>query len=227
MRRMALLAMTLGCAGATAAGAQTPIVDPRSASALTSAAFAPRSAAVAAPGRFLERGGFKADSLDDVTLVRSWPRALRFSSETLDFDVSPHAGLGVSRFGTQAEGGATLTVSKSRGERALERLHDLGVKDGLSFGDQGRWYLFAAASGRAVGLNMLRGEGGWARGGWTTDQSSTLVGDAQVGVGWRKGPMQTSLGVLHREVKAEHTYFGYISKPDSLVAFSFAVRPER
>jgi len=39
--------------------------------------------------------------------------------------------------------------------------------------------------------------------------------------------MQTSLGVLHREVKAEHTYFGYESKPDTLIAFSFAVRPQR
>ncbi|OYW84618.1 MAG: hypothetical protein B7Z22_10280, partial [Hyphomonas sp. 32-62-5] len=26
----------------------------------------------------------------------------------------------------------------------------------LAFGDRGRWYIFAAASGRAVGLNMLR-----------------------------------------------------------------------
>jgi len=163
----------------------------------------------------------------DLTLVRSWPKAVSFASDGLAFDLAPHAGLGVSNFGTSAEGGATLTVSKSRGERALEHLRDLGVKDGASFGDTGRWYLFAAASGRAVGLNMLRGENGWDRAGWSTDMSGALVGDAQVGVGFRKGDMQSSFGVIHREVKGRHMIFGQQTRDDTVAAFTFSLRPTR
>jgi hypothetical protein len=174
----------------------------------------------------LERAGLAEDRLD-VMAVRSWPGAIRFSSDKLEFDVAPHAGVGVSRFGGQAEGGATITVSKSRGERALEQLRDLGVQDGAGFGDKGRWYLFAAASGRAVGLNMLRGERGWDRAGWTTDATGALVGDAQVGVGWRKGDVQSSFGVIHREVKGNHMVFGQTTRDDTVAAFTFSFRPQR
>lgn len=163
----------------------------------------------------------------DVTVIRSWPKAVSFDDGALAFDIAPHAGFGVSNFGTQAEGGATLTVSKSRGERALEQLRDLGVKDGTSFGDRGRWYLFAAASGRAVGMNMLRGENGWDRAGWSTDASGALVGDAQVGVGFRKGDVQSSFGVIHREVKGRHMVFGQQTRDDTVAAFTFSLRPQR
>lgn len=163
----------------------------------------------------------------DVTVVRSWPRAVSFDSDGLAFDIAPHAGFGVSNLGTQAEGGATLTVSKSRGEWALERLRDLGVRDGTSFGDRGRWYLFAAASGRAVGMNVLRGEHGWDRAGWSTDASGTLVGDAQVGVGWRKGDVQSSFGVIHREVKGRHMVWGQQTRDDTVAAFTFSLKPQK
>lgn len=161
----------------------------------------------------------------EVSLVRAWPKAVSFNTGSLGVDVSPHAAVGMTPYGGLAEAGARLEVSKRMDDAAVASLNAIGVSDGTKFGDKGRWYMFAAASGRAVGMNMLRGEGGWSRAGWSTDQSSTLVGDAQLGVGWRKGAMQTSLGVLHREVKAQHTYFGYLSKPDTLAAFSFAVRP--
>ena len=83
-----------------------------------------------------------------------------------------------------------------------------------TFGDTGRWYLFAAASGRAVGMNMLHGETGWNGAGWTTDPSSTLIGDAQLGVGWRKGAVQTSVGYIHREVKGQHMIWGVDTRED-------------
>lgn len=173
-----------------------------------------------------ERGGFDADTFD-LTLTRRWPGAVRFASDGLEFDVVPHAGLGVSSLGGQAEGGATLTVSKSRTEQAVERLKDMGGRDGAGFGDTGRWYLFAAASGRAVGLNMLRGERGWDRAGWSTDDTGALVGDAQIGVGWRKGDMQSSFGVIHREVKGRHMIFGQHTRDDTVAAFTFSLRPQR
>ena len=170
----------------------------------------------------------------DVTVVRSWPRAVSFEAEAFDLSIAPHAGLGVSNRGgpilqgLRAEGGATLTVSpKSRGEQAMARLRDMGVKDGASFGDAGRWYLFAAASGQAVGLNMTHDEHGWDRAGWSTDATSGLVGDAQVGVGWRKGDGQASFGVIHREVKGRHMIFGQMTRDDTMAAVSFSIRPGR
>lgn len=159
----------------------------------------------------------------EVTMVRRWPGALRFEAGKLDVDLSPHAGVGVtSRGGSSAEAGATISFS----QRAADRLKALGVRDGAAFGDQGRWYIFASASGRAVGFNMLHREDGWNRAGWSTDPMSRLVGDTQVGVGWRKGPLQTSLGLVHREVKTSHLPYGIDpNSSDTMVGLSFSVRP--
>lgn len=255
MRYGAHFAIALGLAAANGAAAQTvaPGLTPNitteiTHAALNDAAFQPTTAVVvwqSSEVRLSGRDDGPVDSLRinvgaaqrlpgfapeddrfDVTLVRSWPKAVSFQADKLAFDIAPHAGFGVGSYGTQAEGGATLTVSKSRGERALEQLRDLGVKDGTAFGDKGRWYLFAAASGRAVGLNMLRGESGWDRAGWSTDQSGSLVGDAQVGVGWRKGELQSSFGVIHREVKGRHMIFGQQTRDDTVAAFTFSLRPQ-
>jgi Uncharacterized protein conserved in bacteria (DUF2219) len=161
----------------------------------------------------------------EVSLVRNWPGAISFDNGKIGLDVSPHAGFGVSSSGNVAEAGATVRIGRSREDVAVERLRDMGVGDGSSFGLEGRWYLFAAASGRAVGLNMLRGEAGWDRAGWTTDPTGSLVGDAQIGVGWRKGPAQTSFGLIHREVKGQHMLFGQETHDDTMVAVSFTIRP--
>ena len=164
----------------------------------------------------------------DVTVVRSWPGAVSFGSDKVDVDIAPHAGVGASNRGGQVEGGAMLTISpKSRGQAAMERLRDMGVRDGASYGDAGRWYLFAAASGQAVGLNMMHGENGWDRAGWSTDSTGALVGDAQIGVGWRKGDLQSSFGVIHREVKGNHMVFGQTTRDDTVAAFTFSFRPGR
>jgi hypothetical protein len=198
---------------------------PRAIDTLHVTTAAPPSAA----GRPLRLAGFLPEdqAYDEVRVVRDWPGAVSFSTGSLGLDVSPHAGVGVSSYGGLAEAGAVVQLSQRRDAAAVERLKALGVRDGASFGQRGRWYLFAAASGRAVGLNMLRGDTGWNRAGWTTDATSTLVGDTQVGVGWRKGAMQTSFGYIHREIKGLHTFYGVDSKADSMVAFSFSVRPRR
>lgn len=163
-----------------------------------------------------------------VTFERAWPGALGFQAGGVGVDFSPHAGIGMTSFGGVAEAGGRIELSQKRDQMAKERLKALGVGDGAKFGDQGRWYLFAAASGRAVGLNMLRGDGGgWSRAGWTTDPTSTLVGDAQVGVGWRKGAIQTSLGYVHQQLKNDHLLYGQDNRSDSMVAFTFSVRPTR
>lgn len=166
----------------------------------------------------------------EVEVTRDWPAALSYEGKAFGVDLTPHAGVGMSSLGGQAEAGARVEFSKraSIEETAKDRLKALGLTDGgARFGDRGRWYLFAAASGRAVGLNMLHSETGWDRAGWTQDAASTLIGDAQVGVGWRKGPMQSSLGYIHREVKGQHMIFGQDTRPDDLVAFSLSIRPRK
>ncbi len=173
----------------------------------------------------LNRSQFEGRAYE-VAVTRDWPAALAYAGRSFGVDVTPHAGVGMTSVGGSAEAGATLRVTPGGDAALAERLNALGVKDGAAtFGDKGRWYLFAAASGRAVGLNMLHGEQGWDRAGVTTDAASTLVGDTQMGVGFRKGAMQTSLGYVHREVKGQNMLFGVDPKSDSMVAFSLQIRP--
>ena len=103
----------------------------------------------------------------------------------------------------------------------------LGLHDGdATFGDRGRWYIYAAASGRAVGFNMLRGQNGdWSRAGLTQDAASRLIGDSQAGVAWRRGPMQASLGYIHREIRAKDGIMGLATQKDDVVALSFSLKP--
>ena len=171
----------------------------------------------AAHGDFAARGY-------EVALTREWPAAIAFDNDSIGVDVTPHAGVGMTSLGGSAEAGATVRLMQ-KDAAIKERLNALGVKDGDSFGEKGRWYLFAAASGRAVGFNMLHNDQGWDRAGLSTDQTSTLVGDTQVGVGWRKGPMQTSLGYIHREMKGQNTLWGVDPGSDNMVAFSLQIRP--
>ena len=180
------------------------------------------------------RGPIGADASDeafDFTYTRGWVSALRGRLEDgTAFDITPRAGLGVSNAGGQAIAGAMIRFGDIDFEdQVKERLSAMGlpmVTDGSRFGDRGRWYLFAAADGRAVGLNVARGETGWRRSGLTQD-AAAVIGEAQVGVGWRKGAMQAAFGVIHREIKtkpaqglAEHQV------EDQAVAFTLSIKPE-
>lgn len=162
----------------------------------------------------------------DVTVTRGWPSAVSLKGRKFALDVTPHAGIGYGGAGGSAEAGATVRLGKKR--NMGDRVNDaLGVHEGdEAFGDRGRWYIFAAASGRAVGLNMLRGQNGdWSRAGLTQDATSRLIGDSQAGVAWRKGPMQASLGYIHREIKAKEGIMGLATQKDDVVALSFSLKP--
>ncbi len=162
----------------------------------------------------------------DVTLTRGWPGAVSLKGRKFALDVTPHAGLGFGGDGGSAEAGATVRLGKKKnmGDRVTDAL---GVHDGNdAFGDRGRWYIFAAASGRAVGFNMLRGQNGdWSRAGLTQDTTSRLIGDSQAGVAWRRGPMQASLGYIHREIRAKEGIMGLATQKDDVVALSFSLKP--
>jgi len=162
----------------------------------------------------------------DVTVTRGWPAAVSLKGRTFALDVTPHAGVGFGGAGGSAEAGATVRLGKKK--NMGDRVNDaLGVREGdAAFGDRGRWYIFAAASGRAVGLNMLRGQNGdWTRAGLSQDVTSRLIGDSQAGVAWRRGPMQASLGYIHREIKAKEGIMGLATQKDDVVALSFSLKP--
>ena len=173
--------------------------------------------------------GPEADEAFDVTYTRGWVGAVRGRSGDLAFDVTPRAGLGVSNAGGQAIAGAMVRFGDIDFEdQVKDRLSSIGVPmvtDGARFGDRARWYLFAAADGRAVGFNLLRGPGGWSREGLTTD-AAAIVGEAQVGVGWRKGAMQASFGVLAREIKHKPAEgLDEAQLEDQAVAFTLSIKP--
>ena len=178
----------------------------------------------------LVRPGLDGDAYElrevDVTVVRGWPGAVSLQGRKFALDVTPHAGVGLGGAGGSAEAGATVRLGKKKnmGDRVTDAL---GVHDGdEAFGDRGRWYIFAAASGRAVGLNMLRGQNGdWSRAGLTQDTTSRLIGDSQAGVAWRKGAMQASLGYIHREIRAKEGIMGLATQKDDVVALSFSLKP--
>lgn len=158
----------------------------------------------------------------DLRVTHDWQDAVRFDAGDQAIALTPHAAVGVTNKGPGAEAGATLSVE----DKVAGRLESLGVRDGKSFGDTGRWYLFVAGGSRSVGLNMLRGaDGGFQRAGWSTDSTSALVSDAQAGVGWRRGAMQASFGYMHREVKPREAVPGFEKRADSLVAISFSFKP--
>ncbi|MDG2531147.1 lipid A-modifier LpxR family protein [Caulobacter endophyticus] len=166
---------------------------------------------------------FETDSVD-VSVSRGWPAAVKFGAGKLAVDFTPHAGVGFGGAGGSAEAGGMVRIGKSVEDRVIS---GLGVRDGReTFGDRGRWYLFAGASGQLVGMNLLRGqEGDWTRAGVTSDTGSRLVGDAQAGLGWRRGPMQASVGYIRREIKAKDQIMGMATQEDSVVALSFSLKP--
>jgi hypothetical protein len=147
-----------------------------------------------------------------------WRPTLSFRTRKFDVGVSPYASLDPGPRGGLATAGARIELS---------RLHDAGKLDGAASGADGRWYLFAATSGKAMGLNLLRNDSGWDRGGWSAEPNSTLVGDAELGFGWRRGEVQTSLGYRHREGRRKHTMFAQKTQDDQLLAISFSFRPGR
>jgi hypothetical protein len=169
-------------------------------------------------------GPYRTDGFD-LSYTRGWPQAVHFDAGRYGVAISPHAGVGLSNLGPGLEAGAMVKVQAGK-KSAEDRLGDLGVKDGRAYGEEGRWYLFAAASGRSVGLNMTRSEAGWNQAGWSTDKTAKMIGDGQLGVGFRKGAMQAAFGYVYREIKVQNGPLGADTDvSDSMAAFSLSLRP--
>ena len=162
----------------------------------------------------------------DLTYRRGWPSAVSVAAGKFDLDLSPHAALGMGEYGRSAEAGAMVRFGKNLQDSVANRLD---LKEGASFGAQARWYVFAAASGRAVGMNMTSSDGDWRRAGMSQDHANALIGDAQAGVGWRKGPMTASVGYIRRDVKIRQGLEGLMGagdRNDNVVAVAFSIKPQ-
>lgn len=153
----------------------------------------------------------------DVRFVRGWPVATAYTESGLEVSLTPHAGVGVGSDGTSAEAGATVRIGSAE------------VRDGQTFGDRARWYVYAAGSGRAVGYNFARTrDGDYARSGYSHD-SGSFLGDASLGVAYRRGDLQGSFGLVYREIEAEGLRSGRGLDNDvteGLVAFQLSIKPE-
>ena len=171
------------------------------------------------PTRFDEEG-YEPDAYH-LSYRRDWVSARTRTPGGVDISFSPHVGVGAGSDGGTAEAGATLRIG-----RDLEAL----VPDGSDrFGDRARWYIYAAGSGRAVGYNFARTrDGDFSRSGMSHDEGSFL-GDASVGVAWRRGAVQSSFGLVYREIEAEGLRSGRGLDNDvreGLVAFQLSIKPD-
>jgi hypothetical protein len=162
----------------------------------------------------------------DLTYTRGWPSAWKVTAGRYALDFTPHAGFGVNNAGGTAEAGAMVRLGADLEDKVMSRL-GFEAADVSSFAGRGRWFLFAAASGRAVGLNMApSAQGGLQRAGWSSEPTSALISDAQAGVGWRRGLVQASFGYVHRDVRSDTPLaIGPEAGAyhDSMVAFSFSI----
>jgi hypothetical protein len=205
-------------------------------SALADADLAWRWPEDEAPGLYRAMAGQIQDDRVEVAFTREWPALLSGSAGAYDFDLSPHASLGLSNGGRSAEAGAMIRIGprgyqpKDRTGQVRRNLRRLGLSaaDGRDFGGRGRWYLCAGASGQAVGINMLHDplNGGWHGGGLSSDLTSGFVTTAQAGVAWRQGASQASLGYIRRKIRIDAPHPELYDSSDDAVAFSFALRPQ-
>lgn len=160
----------------------------------------------------------------DVSVAwrHDWTAIHETSASGLELSVSPHAGIDWNDRGSAAVAGATLRVG-----RGLDRIAPDGDE---AFGQKARWYLFASGSKRAVGYNFTRQrDGALANEGLSHDLGQSAMGDAAIGVAWRKGPIQSSVGVVYREVEIDGLR-GYDGRQtdvgEGVLAFQLSIRPQ-
>lgn len=165
--------------------------------------------------------GRQRSSLYAMSVTRGWPGAIGLYGEQLGFDVSPHAGVGISSYGRTTEAGATLRFGEGLSEDLRQQgLKTLGIRDGKSFGQRARWYVYAAASGQSVGYNFIQGDQNLRpSNGFSTD-SGAFIGDHSAGIAWRKGDVQASFGYVHREIKSRNWH-----DEENFVAFQISIKP--
>lgn len=168
----------------------------------------------------LDPAAYEAEHYD-LTYTRGWTEILGRTASGLDVALTPHVGVGVGSRGSTTEAGATLRIGPD-----LDRLVPEGEE---AFGQRPRWYLYAAGSGRAVGYNWARNrDGEFARSGVSHD-AGAFMGDASLGLAMRRGPVQSSIGLIYREIGVEGLRAGEGVDTDvseGVIAFQLSIKPE-
>ena len=142
----------------------------------------------------------------DLAYARDWPSALH-DLETGRSNVALRASAFAAPAGPDGRG---LEIGPAYG--APKRTDVLGVRNGSTYGDAGRWLLFAALRDRAIGWSVV-GAGPDGAQGSLSDDKGGFVGQAQAGLGYRRGPLQASLGYVYERVRFET--FGLRSRVDN------------
>ena len=128
------------------------------------------------------------------------PAALNASKGRYNLALAPHAR--ENAFGG-TDAGAELRVTRDLGKRRA--------------GDDGRYFLYAAASGQSVELPPHAE--------WADGDRSSFVSDAKAGVGWRKGNVETSVGYVRRKVQTTYSSSGLEKRGGGMVGVSLTLRP--
>jgi hypothetical protein len=127
--------------------------------------------------------------------------------------------------GTRRQAGAVLALNRAAIKDQF--VHAMGVKNGTSFKERNRLYVFGAVSGRAVGLNLLHDNGGGLGGGWRNAGLSTdrggFVGQRQAGLALRNGRSQIALSYVREKTHAQ--LLGITSIKDHRAMLNFTFTP--
>ena len=87
---------------------------------------------------------------------------------------------------------------------------------------RGRWMLYAASSGKAYGVSLIRDTiGGWRNAGYSEEKMARF-GSRQIGLGYRKGDSLISLSATRRKLNS----IDYSDK-DTVVGVTVSVRGHR
>lgn len=156
----------------------------------------------------------------DIDYTYTGPGLLRVNSGRYGFDLRPQWGFGVSSFnGSSTHAGAVVRFGRDLTDDMLDAF---GVSHAKDLRNSSRWFLYAGASGRSLGWNVLPGTDG--RRDLTYDESRSYVGTAQAGLAWRRGDLTASLGYVHDKVRP--MLFGARTETDDRVGLFLTYRPE-
>lgn len=138
-------------------------------------------------------------------LVRTSERPIRLT-KVEDIEIQPFA----------PPGQQTLFKRLSVDASALMGKISTSARDA----QKGRWTLFAASSGKALSMNVVRDTvNGWRGAGLSQDRLAGF-GTHQVGLGWRKDGKQISLSATRRKLRAQD-----YSERDIVYGVSLSIKP--
>lgn len=168
----------------------------------------------ASPRVGLARAAFRPMGQDALA---GGPPRVTLTMTTDDDPLAPGAGLATDNAFT----GRSLAPREPRPPQRIDaRKWLLSIGPAAEDRRKGRWFVFAAGSGEAFGLNLIRDPargGGLRRAGWSVERLAEF-GKAQLGLGWRKGDRQLAVSAARREIGL----YGY-KREDTVVGLTFTV----